>query len=118
MNSFYEYTKKDNEIYTNHCKINSLITLDNSVYSEKIYSLEVMKDLLSKFPVKYLNIFIVGFNSPFIPLDNLEVSKFGFMFDYSNNFVRETIHQYYLSQYLFVLINFDDKKFSYLLFTI
>ena len=107
MNSFYEYTKKDNEIYTNHCKINSLITLDNSVYSEKIYSLEVMKDLLSKFPVKYLNIFIVGFNSPFIPLDNLEVSKFGFMFDYSNNFVRETIHQYYLSQYLFVYKTLD-----------
>ena len=107
LNSFYEYTKKDNEIYTNHCKINSLITLDNSVYSEKIYSLEVMKDLLSKFPVKYLNIFIVGFNSPFIPLDNLEVSKFGFMFDYSNNFVRETIHQYYLSQYLFVYKTLD-----------
>ena len=66
-----------------------------------------MKDLLSKFPVKYLNIFIVGFNSPFIPLDNLEVSKFGFMFDYSNNFVRETIHQYYLSQYLFVYKTLD-----------
>ena len=102
LNSFYKSMNKNNDFELIKKNIENLAQLDNSIYEEKIYQLDDMKNLLALFPAKYLNIYMVGVDSPSIPLDNLNISQFGFIFDYSNNFVRETIHKYYLNQSLFV----------------
>ena len=102
LNIFYKSIYKNNEPTLINKNIQNLELLDNSIYEEKIYILEDLKNVLASFPVKYLNIYMVGVDSPSIPLDKLNISQFGFIFDYCNNFVRETIHKYYLQQSLFV----------------
>ena len=88
----YDYSDK---------KANDLKKLNDSIYEEKIYPLRDMNELLKLFPIKYLNIYIVGIDSTSIPLDKIDISKYGFFFDYSNNFIRKTIYKYFLKEYYF-----------------
>ena len=101
LDSFYNSLFK-NEENISDLIIKNIISLDNSIYEEKIYSLHNMKLLLNRYPTKYLNIYIAGIDSSFIPLDVKDISKYGFFFDYSNNFVRETIHKLYLNDNLII----------------
>ena len=95
LDNFYLSLYKNNLNYLDR-KRESLGILYNSIYEEKVYSLKDMKDLLRTNPIKYLNIYIVGSESMTIPLDKLDISKYGFFFDFTNSFVRETIYKYYL----------------------
>ena len=95
-------------------KINNLKSLNDSIYEEKIYNLNDMNKLLKIFPIKYLNIYIVGIDNNSIPLDKLDLSKYGFFFDYANAFIKETIYKYYLKESSFYYKSFqlEDNEFS------
>ena len=79
-------------------KIENLQELNDSIYEEQVYTLKDMKYLLKLFPVKFLNIYITGLESTYIPLDKIDLCKYGFFFDYYNTFIREIINRYYLKE--------------------
>ena len=95
LDNFYLLLYKNNLNYLDR-KRDSLGLLYNSIYEEKVYSLRDMKDILQTIPIKYLKIYIVGAENMSIPLDNSDISKYYFFFDFTNAFVRETIYKYYL----------------------
>lgn len=97
LDSYYvSFYKNDKDFLIK--KIENLKTLNDSIYEENVYPLKDMNNLIKLFPIKYLNIYIVGIESNFIPLDKIDLSKYGFFFDYSNVFIRETVNKYYLKE--------------------
>ena len=97
LDSYYiSFYKNDKDFLIK--KIENLKTLNDSIYEENVYPLKDMNNLIKLFPIKYLNIYIVGLESNFIPLDKIDLSKYGFFFDYSNAFIRETVNKYYLKE--------------------
>ena len=97
LDSYYiSFYKNDKDFLIK--KIENLKTLNDSIYEENVYPLKDMNNLIKLFPIKYLNIYIVGIESNFIPLDKIELSKYGFFFDYSNAFIREIVNKYYLKE--------------------
>lgn len=107
LDAFYASIYKKDDLKFIQKKIENLSIIDNSIYEEKVFPLNQMNLLLRTFPIKYLNFYIVGIDSLSIPLDNMDLSKFGFIFDYSNTFIRETIHEYYLKE-----TSFNYKAYS------
>ena len=97
LESYYSSLYKNEPNFFEKRKEN-LKSLYDSIYEEKVYLLSDMKRLLEIYPIKYLNIYIVGVDSISIPLDKTDLSKFGFFFDFINPFVRETIYKYYLKE--------------------
>ena len=97
LDSYYiSFYKNDKDFLIK--KIENLKTLNDSIYEENVYPLKDMNNLIKLFPIKYLNIYIVGIESNFIPLDKIDLSKYGFFFDYSNAFIREIVNKYYLKE--------------------
>ena len=97
LDSYYvSLYKKDKDFLIK--KIDNLKALNDSIYEEKVYPLKEMKYLLELFPIKYLNVYISGLESTSIPLDKIDLCKYGFFFDYSNTFIRETVNKYYLKE--------------------
>ena len=92
IDSFYIQMYKKDINYIQK-KIENLVSLNESIYQEKVYTLRELYLTIKSFPVKYLNIYMVYNDSKTIPLDQINITKFRFFFDYTNNFIRQTINR-------------------------
>ena len=77
IESFYVQIYKKDINYIQK-KIENLVSLNESIYQEKVYTLRELYFILKLFPVKYLNIYMVYNDSKTIPLDQINITKFRF----------------------------------------
>ena len=108
----YEYMLKDeSSIEIVDISMKYLIELRNNIYEEKTFLNTDIKNILSHFPIKYLDVYLNCFEK--LDEEQMKFGFFNFFLTYSNKFIKHAINKI-LNQYLKNRIynNFDGIGFE------